>query len=158
MLRGPAGRDGTPPALLCFWDRGMGKGWEVLACCFQDIKPSFLHTSKLRNRYMPGNTSRHQKNSDLVSLSERIRESCTACNPIVRISYLAYFHAAGSSSTCCGGEGSAITEYIDKGKWQETPFTAELSCSQVPPSVCFSASYLSSCIVSIKIAVSGGWN
>ena len=26
---------------------GSGKGCEVLACCFQDIKPSFLHTSEL---------------------------------------------------------------------------------------------------------------
>lgn len=65
-------------------------------------------------------------------------------------------HSTGSSSTPCGGEGSAITKYIDKGKWQETPFTARLSCNQVPPSVCFSTSYLSSCIVSIEIAVGGG--
>lgn len=26
---------------------GSGKGCEALACCFQDIKPSFLHTSQL---------------------------------------------------------------------------------------------------------------
>lgn len=54
------------------------------------------------------------------------------------------------------GRGFAITEYIDKGKWQETPFAAGLSYNQVVPCVCFSASYLSSCILSIKIAVGGG--
>lgn len=45
---------------------------------------------------------------------------------------------------------------LTKGNGRRLPFTAGLSCNQVPPSVCFSASYLSSCIVSIKIAVGGG--
>lgn len=37
----------------------------------------------------------------------------------------------------------AITEYINKMKWQEAPLTAlvdGLPCNQVPPSICFSAS------------------
>lgn len=57
------------------------------------------------------------------------------------LSHIVPIQLGVAAPSACTSRRDAITEYINKMKWQEAPLTplvAGLPCNQVPLSICFS--------------------